>query len=111
MKTEDKHTCTSCGNELSGAMESCPVCTLRKALAGGVESGESWCADTLQLPPKEATQRFEHYELVTGEDGKPVFLDRKLARRPPARKKGGALRYKLHESVWYPLSENCTFEA
>jgi serine/threonine protein kinase len=76
MKTEDKHTCTSCGNELSGAMESCPVCTLRKALAGGVESGESWCADTLQLPPKEATQRFEHYELVTGEDGKPVELGR-----------------------------------
>ena len=41
MKTEDRRTCSSCGNEFSGAMEFCPVCMLRKALAGGVESGES----------------------------------------------------------------------
>ena len=41
MNTEDRHTCPSCGNELSGAMEFCPVCMLRKGLAGGVESGES----------------------------------------------------------------------
>ena len=41
MKTEPKRTCPSCGNELSGAMEFCPVCMLRKGLAGGVESGES----------------------------------------------------------------------
>ena len=41
MKTEHQRTCPSCGNEFSGAMEFCPVCMLRKALAGGVESGES----------------------------------------------------------------------
>ena len=41
MSTEPQRTCPSCGNELSGAMEFCPVCMLRKALAGGVESGES----------------------------------------------------------------------
>ena len=41
MSTEPQRTCPTCGNELSGAMEFCPVCMLRKALAGGVESGES----------------------------------------------------------------------
>jgi serine/threonine protein kinase len=77
MKTEDRRTCPSCGNEFSGAMEFCPVCTLRKALAGGVESGESSASeDTVQPAPEQAVQRFEHYELVTGEDGKPVELGR-----------------------------------
>jgi hypothetical protein len=28
-------------NEFAGAMEFCPVCMLRKALADGIESGES----------------------------------------------------------------------
>src|ERR1700745_1358587 len=72
MKTEDIRTCPSCGNELSGAMEFCPVCLLRKGLAGGIESGESSVTPT----PDQAVQRFEHYELVLGEDGKPVELGR-----------------------------------
>src|SRR5580700_2134378 len=77
MKTEDKRTCPSCGNEFSGAMEFCPVCMLRKALAGGVASGESSApGDTVKPTPEQAVQRFEHYELVTGEDGKPVELGR-----------------------------------
>ena len=76
MKTEPQRTCPSCGNELSGAMEFCPVCMLRKALADGVEPGESSSDNTVKLVPKQATQRFEHYELVTGEDGKPVELGR-----------------------------------
>ena len=77
MKTEDRRTCSSCGNEFSGAMEFCPVCMLRKALAGGVESGESSASeDTIKPRPEQAVQRFEHYELVTGEDGKPVELGR-----------------------------------
>src|SRR5271165_6607229 len=76
MSTEPQRTCPSCGNEFSGAMEFCPVCMLRKALAGGVESGESSSEDTLKPAPEQAVQRFEHYELVTGEDGKPVELGR-----------------------------------
>src|SRR5258708_36958890 len=76
MKTEDRRSCPSCGNDFSGAMEFCPVCTLRKALAGGVESGESSFEETVKSIPEQATQRFEHYELVTGEDGKPVELGR-----------------------------------
>src|SRR5258705_9604392 len=77
MSTEPQRTCPSCGNELSGAMEFCPVCMLRKALVDGVESGESSASeDTIKPTSQDAVQRFEHYELVTGDDGKPVELGR-----------------------------------
>jgi hypothetical protein len=77
MSTEPQRTCPSCGNEFSGAMEFCPVCMLRQALAGGVESSESSAEDTVKpTTPEQAVQRFEHYELVRGEDGKPVELGR-----------------------------------
>jgi hypothetical protein len=77
MKTEERRVCPSCGNEFSGAVEFCPVCMLRKARAGGVESGESSsernCADTI---PTRVSHRFEHYELMCDEEGKPVELGR-----------------------------------
>ena len=57
-------------------MEFCPVCMLRKALAGGVESGESPSEEAVKPTLEQAVQRFKHYELVTGEDGKPVELGR-----------------------------------
>jgi hypothetical protein len=41
MNAEPKRTCPSCGNEFSGAMEFCPVCMLRAAIPGAVESGAS----------------------------------------------------------------------
>jgi hypothetical protein len=72
-------TCPSCGNEFAGAMEFCPVCMLRKAVAGEVQSGESSSSsskDAVKPTLEHAAQRFEHYELVTGEDGKPVELGR-----------------------------------
>ena len=70
MSTEPKRTCPSCGNEFSGAMEFCPVCMLRKALAGGVESGESSASeDTVKPTPEQGVQRFEHYELMTAKTG------------------------------------------
>src|ERR1700759_3064294 len=74
MKTEPQRTCPSCGNEFSGAMEFCPVCMLRKGLAGGVESGESSSSEDTVKPTKP--KRIEHYELMIGEDGKPVELGR-----------------------------------
>ena len=77
MNKEFQRTCPSCGNEFAGAMEFCPVCMLRKAVAGGVESGESSATqDTVTPTAHQPAQRFEHYELVTGEDGKPVELGR-----------------------------------
>src|SRR6202790_2325140 len=76
MSTELQRTCPSCGNEFSGAMEFCPVCMLRKGLADGVESGESSFEEAVKPSPEMLEQRFEHYELVTGEDGKPIELGR-----------------------------------
>ena len=77
MSTEPQRTCPSCGNELSGAMEFCPVCMLRKGLAGTVESGESSFEEAVKpTTPDQVAQRFEHYALVTGEDGRPVELGR-----------------------------------
>jgi serine/threonine protein kinase len=57
-------------------MEFCPVCMLRKGLAGGVESGESSFEEAAEPTLEQAVQRFEHYQLVTGEDGKPIELGR-----------------------------------
>ena len=58
-------------------MEFCPVCMLRKGLVGGAESGVSSASEEGLKPTLEqAAQRFEHYELVRGEDGKPVELGR-----------------------------------
>jgi serine/threonine protein kinase len=77
MSMELQRTCSICGNEISGAMEFCPVCMLRKALAGGVGSGASSASeDTVKPAAEQARQRFENYELVRGEDGRPVELGR-----------------------------------
>jgi serine/threonine protein kinase len=53
------------------------VCMLRKALADGVESGEySADRDGAETTPTRVPHRFEHYELMSDEDGKPVELGR-----------------------------------
>jgi hypothetical protein len=51
---------------------------LSKGLAGGSESGESSVSQETVEPAtlKEPARRFDHYELVTGEDGNPVELSR-----------------------------------
>ena len=78
MKMEPQRTCPSCGNEFSGAMEFCPVCMLRHGLTGGVKPGESSASEDTLNPTtlEQVVQRFEHYELVRGKDGKPVELGR-----------------------------------
>src|ERR1700745_756513 len=76
MCTEPQRTCPSCGNEFSGAMEFCPVCMLRRALPGAEESGASSFEEAVRPAPDEAAQRFDHYELVTDEDGKPGEVGR-----------------------------------
>jgi predicted P-loop ATPase len=76
MSTESRRLCPICGNEYSEGMEFCPVCVLPEAGAGGTESGESSSEDTLKPTSQDAVHRFEHYELVRAEDGKPVELGR-----------------------------------
>jgi hypothetical protein len=77
MKVENRRACSVCGSEFSGGLKFCPVCMLRMCLEGEVESGEaSSSEDMVKPPPEQTVQRFEHYELVTGKDGKPVELGR-----------------------------------
>src|SRR6516225_8590688 len=76
MSAEPQRTCPSCGNEFSGAMEFCPVCMLRGAIFGVAESGESSFEETIKPTSGQPVQRYEHYELVTGQDGKPLELGR-----------------------------------
>jgi tetratricopeptide (TPR) repeat protein/tRNA A-37 threonylcarbamoyl transferase component Bud32 len=76
MSTQPQRTCPNCGNELSAAMVFCPVCTLRKGLAWATEPGESSFEEAIKPTPVQTALRFEHYELATGEDGKPVELGR-----------------------------------
>ena len=52
------------------------VCMLRKAFAEWVESGEPSFEEGVDPTPENTVRRFEHYELLTGEDGKPVELGR-----------------------------------
>ena len=76
MSAEPQRTCPSCGIELSGALEFCPVCMFRRVLPGAAESGASSFGGAIMPTPEQSAQRYEHYELVTGEDGKPVELGR-----------------------------------
>jgi serine/threonine protein kinase len=76
LAAQEIRACPSCGNQFSGALEFCPVCMFRKGLAGRVESGESSFEEAVGLMPEPASQRFEHYELMTGNNGKPIELGR-----------------------------------
>jgi hypothetical protein len=76
MKIEDRRTCPTCGTEFSGAMKFCPVCMLRQALGGDGESPEPALEREVEPKLQPVSHRFEHYELVTGKDGKPVELGR-----------------------------------
>src|SRR5262245_52826730 len=78
MSTQPQRTCPSCGNEFSAEMQFCPVCMFHKALAGAVVSGESSASEDTVKPAtsEQVLQRFDHYELVTDEDGRPVELGR-----------------------------------
>src|ERR1700758_4000024 len=57
MSTDPQRTCPSCGHEFSGAMEFCPVCMLRKALADGVDSGDSSSEDLLRPTSQDPGNR------------------------------------------------------
>jgi len=59
-------------------MEFCPVCLLRRGLDEPPESDESSSLEkaSVESSPGLPEHRFEHYELVKGEDGKPIELGR-----------------------------------
>src|SRR5246500_2826975 len=78
VKIEDRRTCPVCGTEFSANTEFCPVCVLRRGLDEAPESDESSSLEkaSVESSPGLPEHRFEHYELVKGEDGKPVELGR-----------------------------------
>jgi serine/threonine protein kinase/Tfp pilus assembly protein PilF len=53
-------------------MKFCPVCVLRQVLDRGSDLG----ASALEFTRELASRRFQHYQLVIGEDGKPIELGR-----------------------------------
>ena len=70
--------CVVCGASFSATEdnESCPVCMLRNALAGGVQSEEPSSMKGLEPAASREGQRLEHYELVVDKDDQPVELGR-----------------------------------
>ncbi len=75
MKGEETRTCQACGCDISGAMKFCPVCMLRQALDAEAESEFSW-EYSAKTQSELVARRLEHYELLNGEDGKPIELGR-----------------------------------
>src|SRR6516165_8733589 len=76
-KMEDRRTCSVCGTEFSANLGFCPVCVLRRGLDESLESDESSLEKaSVESSPALLEHRFEHYELVKGEDGKPIELGR-----------------------------------
>ncbi|HEY4780711.1 MAG TPA: serine/threonine-protein kinase, partial [Chthoniobacterales bacterium] len=69
MKTKSSRACPVCGTPFTG--ELCPVCVLRGAL-GNEETVSQSVGPTLS--PSEF--RFEHYEVLTCDDGTPLELGR-----------------------------------
>src|SRR5262245_56646849 len=71
-------TCTTCGAKFSATAgnESCPVCLLREARGEVVRPDEFVSEKLLARGPGSAAQRFEHYEVALGEDGRPLELGR-----------------------------------
>jgi hypothetical protein len=69
VKTKSSRACPVCGTPFTG--ELCPVCVLRGAL-GNEQTVSQSVGPTLS--PSEL--RFEHYEVLTGDDGTPLELGR-----------------------------------
>jgi hypothetical protein len=70
--------CTVCGARFSALAdsESCPMCMLRQALSGEVESSESCSEETAKPLPEQSPRRFDHYQVVLHTDGTQVELGR-----------------------------------
>jgi hypothetical protein len=74
LATREIRTCPTCATKFSatGDRELCPVCALRIALDKGHEAVELTIDPTASLP----ALRFDHYELLKHEDGRPFELGR-----------------------------------
>jgi len=71
VKTKSRRACQVCGTLVSDDSDPCPVCALRGAL-GNEQTVSQSVGPTLS--PSEL--RFEHYEVLTRDDGAPLELGR-----------------------------------
>ena len=73
----DTRTCLVCGTQFPRSKEFCPVCILREAMDEQIKPAKTFLKG---VPPnrngRRLSHRFEHYELITDQDGKPVELGR-----------------------------------
>ena len=77
MNAEDARTCLVCGARYPATKEFCPICMLREALDEGIKPAKTFLKGIgLRRRGGRPPDRFEHYELVIGKDGKPVELGR-----------------------------------
>ena len=77
MKVANTRICSVCGNVFSGGLKFCPVCMLSMGVKGEIELEEASREVVRSASASEAdSQRFEHYEVLASEDGKPIELGR-----------------------------------
>jgi serine/threonine protein kinase/tetratricopeptide (TPR) repeat protein len=69
VKTRDKRACPVCGTLFLDNSVSCPVCLLRGALGNEQTVSQS-------VGPRRSEFRFEHYEVLSCDDGTPLELGR-----------------------------------
>src|SRR5260221_1543750 len=72
VSTKTKRACQVCGTALYDGSDPCPVCALRGALGNEQAISESSTEPTLS--PSQL--RFEHYQILTLDDGTPLELGR-----------------------------------
>ena len=70
MKSEDTSTCQAYGARVPAGLDFCPVCAFRGALDVARETSEL----DVELTHSSSTARFDHYQLLTREDGTPLEL-------------------------------------
>jgi serine/threonine protein kinase/Flp pilus assembly protein TadD len=70
VKPDPRRTCEACGAIVPAGSEGCPVCALRGALDDPRETSEL----DVDLTRSSPASRFEHYQVLTREDGTPVEL-------------------------------------
>jgi len=68
--TPAKRACSVCGTLLADDSAYCPVCALR----GVVDAGRETLKLDIEWTPSSSAFQFEHYQVVTREDGTPLEL-------------------------------------
>jgi hypothetical protein len=68
----ERHPCPVCGTLIPTSSNSCPVC----ALHGALNFTETISASSVELGSSTTQLQFEHYEILTRQDGSPFELGR-----------------------------------